>query len=157
MPDWLKKALEAGSEGVRRTSKQGWKRYIPLFIMCVVITVCPQILHANWIGYLHFILTTIFLIFLKGIFVIFPFIYWKESNRLENGESPPQLPYEVRVILRSIESYLLPAISFMITASWSPENASYGSALTLVSGALALGLSEGLIDLKSQEQQEPRL
>jgi hypothetical protein len=153
IPDSLKAALAAGVKAVKITRKQGWKRYIPLFLMCMVINCCPQILHTNWVGYLHFILTTFFLIVLKGIFVIFPLIYFRESARLATGEEPrPKLPPELVVILRSIEGYLVPTIAFMITAAWSPENASYASAVTLLSGALAVGLGEGLIDLKTQEQ-----
>jgi hypothetical protein len=153
IPDSLKGALEAGIKtAVKTTRKQGWKRYIPLFLMCIVINFYPQILHANWVGYLHFLLTTFFLIVLKGVFIIFPVIYFRESARPTNGEPRRRLPPDLAVIFRGIESYLVPTIAFMITAWWSPENVSYGSAVTLISGALTLGLAEGLIDLKSQEQ-----
>lgn len=126
-----------------------WKVVIPDVIAFSIVYACimthsPPVLQFTETGVAYMLVTFVVLGIVR-ILMIYPKAY---SIAYLNLVFKLKVPRELSIMGNSIESWLMWPVAIVIVAAISPANASYASAVTLFSGALALGILNGLFRIK---------
>jgi hypothetical protein len=144
--EMLEKSLQYARNEARE--ERNWKVILPEMIAFAGLYTWttinfPAVLQVTAAGLAYFFVVYAIMAAIR-VGLGYPVAYLTAYFLLMQGR---EVSADVSIMVNAIESWLMWPLALIVVAALSPDNASYASALTLFSGALALGIFKGILRL----------